>query len=252
MLSLQNKRRVLPHRAPQTRCKPGRGLNAGGQGAAPGRPWGGICENRSLGAENSQFSVPEEKFSHPGKLSASQDITYSARSSAMATQAFRRARDVREFRPARKARRGRKTTTNRFPDRPPQGFANFADSPSLGGLRRRGTARNDFSSRLCGPETRKLSRTAAPRFRQEPEAVGGQGRAGRLAPNLPRVAGATVHLRPPACATLAGLPTGGRQSAGRRTDGSRQNRNGANASSLTAPVRRTTLLGWRDACCRPA
>ena len=45
--------------APQTRCKPDRGLNAGG------RPWGGICENRGPGAENSQFSVPEEKFGTP-------------------------------------------------------------------------------------------------------------------------------------------------------------------------------------------
>ena len=27
--------------------------------AASGRPWGGICENRDLGAENSQFSVTE-------------------------------------------------------------------------------------------------------------------------------------------------------------------------------------------------
>ena len=33
--------------------------------AAPGRPWGGICENRGPGAENSQFSVPEEKFGAP-------------------------------------------------------------------------------------------------------------------------------------------------------------------------------------------
>ncbi len=49
-------------------------------------PWGGIRENRDLGAENSQYRARAQEFPHSRKLPASHDVTNGARGSRSRTR----------------------------------------------------------------------------------------------------------------------------------------------------------------------